>query len=232
MLVPGSGFGWKPESAKRFMRRIDKIFSDKIKGLVAGKDVLEIGCGDGTHLHGIVPTLKSLTGIDTSLSLINKANQKKESSFARFFVGSAEELDFPDEAFCLAIFTLSFHHIPFERMNLAIDEALRVVKKGGLIIFVEPTNEGSFIDAEMRYGCCDGDERRQKAFAYFSMLSACKMREVEEFESEAIFDFDSKEDFLENIATISGTVKDIVRFLEFNGYRLRAKRRVNVFQAV
>lgn len=211
------------------MRRIDKTFLDKIKGLAAGMDVLEIGCGDGTYLQGIVPSFKSLTGIDPSTSLINKANQRNDCSQARFSVGSAEKLDFPDEAFSLAIFTLSFHHISFEKMHSAIDEAVRVVKRGGLIIFVEPTNEGSFIDAEMRYGCCDGDERKQKAFAYFSMLSACGIREIDEFESEAIFDFDSKEDFLENITTIRGTEKDIVRFLEFNNYRLLAKRRINIF---
>lgn len=211
------------------MIKIDKTFFEKIKVLAAGRDVLEIGCGDGTYLQGVVQDFKSFTGIDPSPTLIKKANQKNECSFARFFVCSAEDLNFPDESFSLVIFTLSLHHIPFEKMNLAIDEAVRVVKKGGLIIFVEPTNEGSFIEAEMRYGCCDGDERKQKAFAYFSILNACKIREIEEFESEAIFDFESKADFFENIATLTGTEKDIGLFLESNDYRLRVKRRVNVF---
>ena len=128
------------------------------------------------------------------------------------------------------MFPLSFHHIPIDKMHAAIDEATRVLKEGGYIIFIEPTYEGTFIEAEMLYGCCDGDERKEKAMAYYTMLASDKLIEVAEFNSESIFAFDSNRDFFDNIAILAGTEARIVAYLETNNLKLSAKRRVNVFR--
>lgn len=212
------------------MKHFAEGFLDKLKPFGSDKNTLEIGCGDGARSAEIASIFSSLTGIDPDPASIEKANRHNRFENRRFLVGVAENLEFPDASFELVIFPLSFHHIPIDKMHAAIAEATRVLKEGGYIIFIEPTYEGTFIDAEILYGCCDGDERKEKAMAYYSMLASDKMIEVAEFNSESIFAFDSKQDFFENIAILAGTEAKIIKYLEINNFKLSAKRRVNVFR--
>jgi len=47
--------------------------------------------------------------------------------------------DFPDGHFDLVVFTLSLHH---QQSSLALGEAVRVLRKGGRVVIVEPKNGG------------------------------------------------------------------------------------------
>jgi len=172
---------------------------ENIRQFGTHKNALEIGCGDGSRSHEMASMFTNLTAIDPDFELIKKAIKNNTLSNRQFLVGSAENLVFPDSCFDLVIFTLSLHHIPIENMSLAIGEAIRVVKPSGHIIFIEPTFEGSFIQAEIMYGCCDGDERKEKAAAYFTLLNTPKLKEVKEFTSESTFEFDSDRDFFDNV---------------------------------
>jgi ubiquinone/menaquinone biosynthesis C-methylase UbiE len=203
---------------------------ENIRQFGTHKNALEIGCGDGSRSDEMASMFTNLTAIDPDFELIKKAIKNNTLSNRQFLVGSAENLVFPDSCFDLVIFTLSLHHIPIENMSLAIGEAIRVVKPSGHIIFIEPTFEGSFIQAEIMYGCCDGDERKEKAAAYFTLLNTPKLKEVKEFTSESTFEFDSDRDFFDNVAIIDGTEDDIIKYLKSHNYRLTAKRRINVFE--
>jgi len=212
------------------MKHLAEGFLDKIKPFGADRNTLEIGCGDGARSDEIAAIFSSLTGIDPDPALIAKANRHNSFENRRFLVGVAEKLGFADASFDLVMFPLSFHHIPIDKMHAAIAEATRVLQEGGYIIFIEPTYEGTFIDAEILYGCCDGDERKEKAMAYYSMLASDKLSEVAEFESESIFTFESKQDFFDNIAILAGTEANISNYLETYNFKLSARRRVNVFR--
>jgi ubiquinone/menaquinone biosynthesis C-methylase UbiE len=98
-----------------------------------------------------------------------------------FFEGSAEALTWPESTFDVAMFTLSLHHMDFDIMPAAIDEAIRVLRPGGTVIFLEPMPVGTFFEAEMHFGCCDGDERRELAYAKYTMLNSERLTEIEEF---------------------------------------------------
>jgi ubiquinone/menaquinone biosynthesis C-methylase UbiE len=104
---------------------------------LGGKQVLEIGCGNGRITALLVGRTKKLVAIEPDAELIREA--RKKIANADFRVGSGENLEFPDKCFDLVIFTLSLHH---QRSHTAIKEAVRVLKDEGQILVIEPVVEG------------------------------------------------------------------------------------------
>lgn len=212
------------------MQRIKEEFLDSVERVIPlnGLSILEIGCGDGSRSVAIASRCKSLTSIEPDESKLKQALARKISN-ATFKIGSGEKLSFDDESFDAAIFTLSLHHIPIEKMAVAIDEAVRVTRKSGHIIFLEPTEDGTFFDAEIQFDACDGDERKEKIAAHKTIMNHEKLQAVKEIDDETIFKFDSINDFVESMSPKKKKA-EIENFLERNKYILRAGRRINIFQ--
>lgn len=110
------------------MERIQDGFLEKLDQQIPLKDlsVLEIGCGNGSRSIGIATLCRTLTAIDPDLSKIEEA-RKRNIPNALFEQGIAESLTYQNESFNMVIFTLSFHHVPKDKMHQAIDEAIRVI---------------------------------------------------------------------------------------------------------
>lgn len=212
------------------MKRHESLFIRRIGDYCCGKDVLEIGCGDGTRLTDVVLQSRSWVGIDPDSSAVAEATKANPSANAEFVEGHAERLVWPAARFDVVIFTLSLHHIDFSTMSDAIDESVRVLRPDGLVLFLEPLPEGTFFDAEMRFGCCDGDERRQLAYAHYSMLSSEKLSETEEFVAQVSVEYDSFDDFKQNVPTKDGTHSKLEEFLTAEDFKLDEKWRLNVFR--
>lgn len=110
-------------------RRLRK-FSD----LPAGKTILEIGCGNGRGTKLIkkyfAPT--RIEAIDLDPKMIDLARRSGMGAFARFQVGDAAKLNFPDSTFDAVIDFGIIHHIPNWRDCLK--ELHRVLKPGGQLI--------------------------------------------------------------------------------------------------
>jgi len=100
----------------------------------------------------------------------------------------------------------------------------------GRVLFLEPLPEGTFFDAEMRFGCCDGDERKELAYAHYAMLSSERLTEIEEFVAEVSFEYDSFEDFVRNVPTVEDTHPGLEEFLSARNFLLDEKWRLNVFR--
>lgn len=212
------------------MKRFESVFVDRIKGYCRGKDVLEIGCGDGTRLAKAARASKSWIGIDSDSTAIRQANETNHPPNVEFVDGDAASLTWPDSTFDVVMFTLSLHHIDFAAMPSAIGEAVRVVRSTGSILFLEPLPVGTFYNAEMLYGCCDGDERRELAYAFYTMLSAERLSEVEEFVAQVSFEYDSFDDFKQHVPTKEGSHPQLEEFLSARGFRLDEEWRLNVFE--
>jgi len=212
------------------MQRIKEEFLDSVEKVLPqdGLSILEIGCGDGSRSIDIASRCKSLTSIEPDENKLKYA-LAREIPNATFKVESGEKLSFDDQSFDAAIFTLSLHHIPVQKMEIAIDEAVRVTRKSGHIIFLEPTEDGTFFDAEIKFDACDGDERKEKIAAYQTMINHRKLQLVKEIDDETIFKFDSTKDFIESMTPKKNNT-EIDSFLERNKYILRAGRRINIFQ--
>jgi SAM-dependent methyltransferase len=98
---------------------------------VAGKSVLEIGCGRGSLL-GILARNHRCTcvGVDLSLEMINYA--RKNNPGPVYQVMDSSDLSFPDHQFDVVLFNYVLHHV--KDLDRTIAEAKRV---GKTIIFYE-----------------------------------------------------------------------------------------------
>lgn len=212
------------------MERIKDEFFRKLTDaiLLSGKEVLEIGCGEGTRSKDIATACKFLFGIDPSESDIGAARQRNIPN-ALFKQGSAENLVFDDSSVDVVIFTLSFHHVPEVLMRQSIDEAVRVVKPEGYIVFLEPGMNGSLFDAEIDFDAYDGDERQAKKDAYAAMMAHPGLVLFKEIADESMFRFDSLQDFMGSMIP-KKNIAAIEPFLVQHNYVLNAERRINIFR--
>ena len=96
-------------------------------------NVLEIGYGTGVNFQYYnSESIKNLSAIDIQPTSSAKA---KATFPVDFFEGRAESLPFADELFDTVVETLVFCSV--EDLDKAISEVLRVLKSGGLFIFID-----------------------------------------------------------------------------------------------
>jgi ubiquinone/menaquinone biosynthesis C-methylase UbiE len=110
----------------------------------SAKNVLEIGCGNGYTLNilsGEFPAY-SFTGLDFSEDLLKIARGRNLKGVT-FKQGDARKLDFESESFDV-IYTerCIINLLSWEEQQKALNEMHRILKKGGLILFMESFSEG------------------------------------------------------------------------------------------
>lgn len=194
------------------------------------KNVLDIGCGDGLRTKGIAAAAKRVVAIDPDAKVIAQATKKNGAKNIEYRRADAQKLPFKDGMFDVVIFTMSFHHVPTKDMLKALDEALRVTKRGGFLVFFEPDWAGTIIEAERRFHFGDGDIRDVKAYGYHVMLTEPRMEEVAEFFNQAVFTYRSVQEFAKLDQPQRGSRSEWKAFLEKNRYRLWADERTNIFK--
>lgn len=141
----------------------------------------------------------SITAIDPDEESVNTASVHNTADNICYKLGSAAVLNFNDELFDIVVFTLSLHHVPALEMAMAINEAVRVVKNDGYIVFLEPATDGTFFDAELFFDACDGDERKEKEFAHHVIMSHPNLEHIRELDDRTMFEFDSDKDFIDSL---------------------------------
>lgn len=110
---------------------------------LAGKAMIDIGCGTGTLARALTEGGATVTGIDPGTDALAKARSLVPA--ARFEPASAEALPFPDGQFDGAVMLNSLHHVPDPEKALA--EAARVLRPGCRLVVIEPLASGTFFDA-------------------------------------------------------------------------------------
>lgn len=106
------------------------------RGSLAGKRVLEVGCGRGVGMEILLSLdAEHATGFDLDPRMIALAGRRlsKYNDRARVFVGDAEAIDAPDASFDAVVDYGVIHHIPQWRQTLK--EIARVLKPGGVFYF-------------------------------------------------------------------------------------------------
>ncbi len=112
---------------------------------LAGKTILDIGCGGGFLARSLSRRGAEVVGIDVSPGEIERA--RKQAPAARFEVAGAEALPFADASFDGAIFLNSLHHVAPAAMAAALAEAARITRPDGVVVVIEPLADGTFFAA-------------------------------------------------------------------------------------
>ena len=167
---------------------------------LGGKEVLEVGCGEGRLTYKYFPRAKKVVAIDPLSSSIKAAKRNAPGGRPRpeFRVGRAEKLAFPDSSFDLAFFTWSLCCIDIPVMGRALDEAWRVLRQGGTLVNLQPSLYQPFGKGVVSYlvqgqfGTTVDDERYRQArlaLKYASLIEG-KFRPVaeEEFTINTYYD--------------------------------------------
>ena len=87
--------------------------------------ILDIGCGKGFMLHDFKEMMPncSVAGVDISEYAIENS-MPSVKTFLK--VGSADKLEFPDNAFDLVVSINSIHNLPLEKCKISLKEIERV----------------------------------------------------------------------------------------------------------
>ena len=94
--------------------------------------ILVVGAGQGMLMEGLLQDGYAVVGIDSAQEMIAEARQRRKLEIQ---YGSAEELPFADENFSTIIVqTGVLTERPFAFMQTVIQEAVRVLAKGGHLI--------------------------------------------------------------------------------------------------
>ena len=141
--------GWN-SVAKLYSRMIEKpnlqlgISLSRMLNLQTANNIVEVGCGSGLlslYLLQNLPPGRKITSIDLSNEMISIAQQTKASLASKinnidqeFIEGNAEDLSFiPNESVDAYLSSLCLHLV--SDPNKALQESMRILKKGGRIGF-------------------------------------------------------------------------------------------------
>lgn len=123
--------------SKKNYKRWNLPFTDfifKTTDIKNGK-ILDAGCGPGLLVKTIAKRSKrfQVTGLDVSEYAISQAKKNcQKLKNVDFKIGSVYKIPFSDNSFDIIVCKDSFHQFPRNPVK-ALEEMLRVVKKGGLI---------------------------------------------------------------------------------------------------
>ena len=104
---------------------------------LSGMTILDCGCGDGTRSDKLTKFAKKVVGVDFSKKLIFAAKKKnKKNSF--FYVMDIHRMKFPKETFD---YIFCYKTLLYLRLDVALEEMSRVLKKKGSIIIIENVSD-------------------------------------------------------------------------------------------
>ena len=132
-----------PPGSQGFFEDLDRYHFEKLHHLprlvpfdsVAGKDVLEVGCGAGVDLARFAKGGARVTGVDLAQSAIDLArtNFRLQGLAGVFHVADGEQLPFGDDSFDIVYAHGVVQYTA--RPERLVQECRRVLKPGGQAIF-------------------------------------------------------------------------------------------------
>jgi O-antigen biosynthesis protein len=107
-----------------------------LQELVAGKDVLDVACGEGYGSKILAECARSVTGVDISEEAVQYASVIYPKSNLTFRTGSVTALDFSDNSFDVVVSFETIEHLLEQAQMLA--EIRRVLRPDGYLVISSP----------------------------------------------------------------------------------------------
>jgi SAM-dependent methyltransferase len=158
---------------------------------VAGKRVLELGCGGAWMTRLLATDLGARAVVATEVDRVQHTKNLAIGDLPKvsFRFGGAEEIAAPDQDFDLVFMFKSLHHVPTDRVPKALREIHRVLRPDGLAYFSEPVYWGAFNDILRLFH--DEKEVRRRAFEALEAAVGTGLFELVEerfFQTPAIYE--------------------------------------------
>ncbi len=122
-IVPGGGTTATPLNLRKRVALLQRSVP------LAGKRILDCGCGPGDYLIDLLGSGYDATGIEFDKKSVVEFQQKYPKYQDRIHQGDLEAID-------LALFNEVLEHVPHDAK--AVGEAFRVLKPGGIIAIFSP----------------------------------------------------------------------------------------------
>jgi|SRR5215469_9992794 len=122
-------------AANVYKKRVTSHAYQELIGPLAGKRILDVGCGTGRGVADFVETARLTIGADASQDMLLTAAEKiKGRSAAGLVRAYAQSLPFPNGYFDV-VTSLNFLHLfSLETQTAMIAEMKRVVRPGGIVV--------------------------------------------------------------------------------------------------
>jgi SAM-dependent methyltransferase len=140
----------------------------------SAKSSLDIGCAYGFYVEHLARAGWDARGVDVSPYAVGRGRARGVSGLS---VASATDLPFPDASFDVVTSVDVIEHVPAELSPTMVEEALRVLKPGGLAFFATPNYLSNphwniytpgFVDADKTHINYQSVESLREHFARFS----------------------------------------------------------------
>ncbi|MFL5337559.1 MAG: class I SAM-dependent methyltransferase [Geminicoccaceae bacterium] len=139
---------------------------------LAGRSVLDVGCGGGRLLGWLRREGAAPMGLDPGVAELARA--RAEAPGVPLVAGRGEALPFASGRFDLVLFFNSLHHVPLTLQWQALTEAARVLTAAGELLVVEPLPEGDHFALLRQLD--DETEVRREAFRTLHAAGALSLR--------------------------------------------------------
>jgi SAM-dependent methyltransferase len=132
---------------------------------LAGREVVDVGCGDGSFMRALAARGASVVGIEVTEAAVARAGDG-------CLLGSADALPLEDASVDVCVLMRSLHHVPAEAMPRAFTECARVLRPGGAMYVAEPLAEGEYFELVALVD----DEREVRARAQAAIAATRALR--------------------------------------------------------
>jgi SAM-dependent methyltransferase len=133
-----------------------------------GRDVVDVGCGDGSLVRALAARGASVVGVEVSEAALEQARDGEHC----YLLGSADALPLDDGSVDVCVLMRSLHHVPPAAMGAALEECARVLRPGGVAYIAEPLARGAFYELV----AVVDDEREVRALAQAAIVATTALR--------------------------------------------------------
>lgn len=128
---------WTRSRLGRVTERLERAAILELVGSADGRDVLDVGTGDGAPAVALADEGARVTGVDVSIRALRAASGRARESDTRLRLVGADALSLPFETgsfdLAIAVTALCFTHSPEQ----AVAEIGRVLRPGGRVVIGE-----------------------------------------------------------------------------------------------